>query len=334
MTHDGVAGSLGATEAPGRELPRWLSYVELVVAMSLWGSLYPAGKPVLAAVPAAHVALVRAVVAWVVLSALVLARGKGREALAELTQRPWSTAVLGSLSFFLSSLLAMLALSYLPASVVGLISNTSPLWLSLGAIALHRPKDSGRMLVGAAIALAGVALVLFRQEADAGALLGGGGLDPRGVALALLCSGVIAVQAAWGRRVMPGRDPMVMTALACLWSVPPLALLAQAEGGVAPLLATTLPLQALLLYLGVGCTAVNFALFNHVLQRVPAERASAFQYLTPLVSALLAFALLGEPATWPLVVGGAAILAGIWLTQERRGPREQPAGQPPVEARC
>jgi len=299
---------------------RLLTLAELVFANILWGSLYPAGKPVLAVVPASHVALVRASVAFLALGALVVARGRAGEAWAELRTRPWDTAVLGLLSFFLSSVLAMLALSYLPASVVGFVSNTSPLWLSLGAVAVYRPKDSRRMLFGAALALAGVGLVLFRQgvqENDASALLGGQGLDSLGIAIALVCSGVIAVGAIWGRRVMPGRDPMVMTSLACAWGALPLVALAAANGGAAPLLAAPPTAKALLLYLGVGCTAVNFALYNHALRSMSAERVSVFQYLTPLVSALLAFAFLEEPITWPLVVGGVAILVGIALTQEQ-----------------
>jgi drug/metabolite transporter (DMT)-like permease len=49
-----------------------------------------------------------------------------------------------------------------------------------------------------------------------------------------------------------------------------------------------------------------------------AERAAAFQYMVPVLSAVLAFALLGEAFTWPLLVGGVAVLGGIALTQRRR----------------
>jgi drug/metabolite transporter (DMT)-like permease len=142
-------------------------------------------------------------------------------------------------------------------------------------------------------------------------------LDPLGIALAVLCSVVIAVQAVWARRVMPGHDPTAVTCVACAWGALPLIVLSAVNGGVAPLLAVPPSAMLLLLYLGVGCTATNFALYNDVLKRVPAERASAFQYLIPLISALLSFAFLGEPITWPLVVGGLAIVGGIALAHER-----------------
>lgn len=295
---------------------RLSDYAELVFAMFLWGSMYPAGKPVLAEVPPNLIALSRAVIACLVLGGLVLARGKGPDLVAELRSRPWSSAILGLLSFFGSSFLAMASLQYLPASVVGLVVNTSPLWLSLAAVALYRPPDSRRMLLGATIALVGVALVLFRDATDPTALLTGG-LDLRGIGLAVVNAMTIAVSNVWTRRVMPGRDPMVMTSLAAGWAIPPFLVIALTGSGLEPLAAASPPVYGLILYIGIGCSALNFALFNHALQRVPAERATMFQYLSPLISAVLGFALLGEPATLPLVLGGAAILAGVALTQER-----------------
>lgn len=297
---------------------RLFDYAELLAAMALWGSLYPASKPVLAQLSPVQVALARASISFLVLGALVLLRGKGGQTLSELRHRPWPSASLGLLSFLLSSLLAMLAVSYLPASVVGMVTATSPLWLSLAAITLRRPADSGRMLLGAGIALAGVGTVLFKDGVTV--VLAGEGMDPRGILFALLCSLVIALQVAWGRRVMVGRDPMVVTCLGCGWSLPPLLALAAAEGGMDSLFALSGPTLGIMLYLGVGCTALNFVLFNHALKRVPAERAAAFQYLVPFISALLAYAFLGESLTWPLMAGGLAIVFGLVLTQERGKP--------------
>ena len=213
---------------------RSADYAELVVAMFLWGSLYPAGKPVLAIVPPGQVALVRAAIAFLVLGAIVVARGQHRLLLHELRSRPFATPILGLLSFFASSFLAMASLQYLPASVVGLIVNTSPLWLSLAVVALYRPADSRRMLLGALVALVGVAFVLFRDATSPATLLSTS-FDPRGIGLALLNAIVIAVSNVWSRRVMPGHDPAVMTCLAAAWAVPPFLLISLLGVGLAPI---------------------------------------------------------------------------------------------------
>jgi drug/metabolite transporter (DMT)-like permease len=53
---------------------------------------------------------------------------------------------------------------------------------------------------------------------------------------------------------------------------------------------------------------------------MPAAHASTLTLLEPLVSLVLAAALLGEPLTWRAVLGGALILAGsmIVMTARRR----------------
>lgn len=297
---------------------RLFDFTELLLAMVLWGSLYPVSKLVLSQLSPFQLALARASIAFLALLVLTLFQGKGGQALSELRNHPWPSASLGLLSFLLSSVLAMLAVHFLPASVVGMITATSPLWLSLAVIAMYRPADSARMLLGAGIALAGVGMVLFKDGVTA--VLTGEGLDPRGILIALLCAMVIAMQAAWGRRVMAGRDPIVVTCLGAGWSVPPLLALVAAEGGMGNLLTLSGPTLATVLYLGVGCTALNFALFNHALKRVPAEQAAAFQYLIPFVSALLSYIFLGEIVTWSLMAGGFAIVFGLVLTQDRRKP--------------
>ena len=48
------------------------------------------------------------------------------------------------------------------------------------------------------------------------------------------------------------------------------------------------------------------------LQAVPASRVGAFLYLEPLVAVLVAFAILAS------LLGGAAILIGVWLVNRRR----------------
>jgi drug/metabolite transporter (DMT)-like permease len=316
------AASASPGPAPEGQL---LPVFELTLAMVLWASLYAAGKPVLAVLPSTLVALARVVVAFFVLGAVVVIRGRGREAVEELIRRPLDSALLGLFSFFLSSILMLMALERLPASVVGLIVNSSPLWLSLAVVVAKRPEGSGRLLLGAAISLVGVGIVLFRAELSSATGVPVEGLDPLGAALAVLNSIVVAANALWTKRVLSGRDPLVMTCLGCFWGALPLIAMVWLGDGLMPLAATTGLQRGLLLYLGVGCTAVNFALFNHALKRMSAERASAFQYMVPVLSAVMAFAFLGEPLTWPLLVGGVAVLGGIALTQRRRYPVRRPS---------
>jgi len=52
--------------------------------------------------------------------------------------------------------------------------------------------------------------------------------------------------------------------------------------------------------------------------------------MVPVLRAFLAFALLGKPLTWPLLVGGVAVLSGIALTQQRRYTARRPVARAEV----
>lgn len=292
-------------------------YIALIVSSLLWGSMYPAAKPVLTEVSPLHLAAVRASVACIVLASIVIGRGDARE-LVQVARRHFvETLLLGITSFFLSTLLAMMALELLPASVNGLLNNLSPLWLAVGAAIFVRAGNSRRLIVGAIVAFVGVALVLLR-DATPDDLLALGALNPVGVALSLAGSCAIAASTLVGRRLMVKADPLVAMAVASAVGAFLYAPLIAFGPGVAPLLVASVPAKALLLYVGVGCTAVNFALWFSALKVLPAARAAPFQYLIPPFGVVLSALLIHEPLTLPLVVGTALIIAGIVVAQGQK----------------
>jgi drug/metabolite transporter (DMT)-like permease len=85
-----------------------------------------------------------------------------------------------------------------------------------------------------------------------------------------------------------------------------------------------------LLYLGLGCSGVSFALWYAALERMEAGRVAAFIYLEPLVAQVLALVFLGEPLRASTVAGGGLILAGVYRVSrapvaERAGPGLSPS---------
>jgi drug/metabolite transporter (DMT)-like permease len=79
-----------------------------------------------------------------------------------------------------------------------------------------------------------------------------------------------------------------------------------------PRLDLTLLCWALVLVLGLGCSAATYALWNWGVVRVPASRAGIFLNLEPLVGALLGILVLGE--TWgPATIVGGALIVGAAL---------------------
>jgi drug/metabolite transporter (DMT)-like permease len=268
-----------------------------------------------------QVSFCRVLFAFAFLGMLILLRS-GPGLLVQQLRAHWrAVLVLGLFNFAVSQILTMLAQALLPASVNGLLNNTHPLWVAIATALFFTPPRPKLLVGGSAIALVGVGLVFLPD------LLGSASgvvLSPPGIALSLAGSGVIAAGTAIGRRVMLGADPLAITTLALGAAILPMALLTTVNGGFEPILRAPGEVQLLLLYLGIGCTAVNLTLWYYALKYTSAATASAFQYLIAPTSVVLGALLLHEPISPWLVLGTVCILIGLFGTQHAFRPRQSP----------
>src|SRR5712691_9501286 len=132
---------------------RWRVTLALVVASLLWGSLYPAAKPAIAATGPMQVTFCRVLLAFVALALLIFVRS-GPGLLAQQLREHWrAVLVLGIFNFAVSQILAMSAQSLLPASVNGLLNNTHPLWVASASSTECAPRghDCGRAVNSAGV---------------------------------------------------------------------------------------------------------------------------------------------------------------------------------------
>jgi len=77
---------------------------------------------------------------------------------------------------------------------------------------------------------------------------------------------------------------------------------------------------AAVLFLGVACSGLAYLAWFDALHKLSASRTGALLYLEPLIATAVAAAVLGEPVTPTIVLGGAVILAGVWLVESSRAP--------------
>ena len=289
-------------------------YLALTAASILWGSLYTAAKPAVAVTGPIQVTLCRVVLAFIFLGLLSVLRGGAPSLVCQFRSNWRGILILGLLNFAVSQMLALSALQFLPASVNGVLNNTHPLWVAI-ATSLFYPAQQPLLLVGGSfVALIGVVLV-FLPDIVGGGATGVPTLNVIGVGLSLAGSGVIAIGTLVGRRVVVRSDPIAISALASGVAIVPMIALTLASGGFAPILEAPGSIKLLLVYLGVGCTAMNFALWYYGLKHLRAAAASAFQYLIPPIGVAMAAAFLGEPITTMLVLGTACIVCGLAVTQ-------------------
>lgn len=73
-------------------------------------------------------------------------------------------------------------------------------------------------------------------------------------------------------------------------------------------------------FLGVACSGLAYVFWYDGLQAIPASQLGALLYLEPLVAVVIAAIMLAEPVLIASVLGGAAILAGVYLVE--RSPKK------------
>ena len=139
---------------------------------------------------------------------------------------------------------------------------------------------------GFALSLAGVCLVT--GGGGGGATAGGDGL----VLASLLLSAAFTVAQV---RLLPGRDPVAVTAVQFLGAAIAMLPFAVLTGGMP---AAPAGAGAVLATAGLvaGGTLLPFTLFAYGQTRVPAEMAGAFLNLEPLVGAIAGVVVFGNPA--------------------------------------
>lgn len=158
---------------------------------------------------------------------------------------------------------------------------------------------------GVALGLAGVAVAILASW------------DMRiGVVYGLASAGFWATSTLLLKRWGKDFDPWVMTAYQMLFGGACLVLLALLLEG--PVFALTPASVAILAWLVVMASIVQFGAWFYVLHHADPARASAYLFLAPVFGVLFGRILLNQSTHWHVALGAALVVGGIWLVN--RGP--------------
>jgi drug/metabolite transporter, DME family len=183
-------------------------------------------------------------------------------------------------------------------AVAVLMVYTAPIFIALIAPVVLPEARSRVGLVALVPAAAGLVLVALGGE-------GGGHVRPLALAAGLAAAVSYAVLVVFTKQVAMRVPVLAVTfwvySIAAI-AVAPLLLVASRvvpTGSELPALAA----------LGVVFTALSGYVYISLLRRVTAQAVGILSYIEPVSAALLAWALLDEPLTWQIALGGALVIA-------------------------
>jgi drug/metabolite transporter (DMT)-like permease len=291
-----------------RSIPAgYLAVLALVGMAALWGMSFVAAKAVLTEIPPVTLAFLRFAIAALVLVLLVI-HGGNRPHLGG------RSALLGSIGmtlFFFFQNTGLQAAGAAEATIVlggGLPAVTA----LLGVFVLRERPDRWRT-GGLCCSLLGVGAVALASDGErAESSLTGLGL----LGLAAVCGAVFAIL---GRRAFAGPDLLPILAgssvYGALFLLPPTAVEMRLVGMTMPSAGGV----ALLLYLGIGCSALAFVLWAHGLRHLTVTQNAILGNLEIPIGLAAAAMLLGETPDRGRLLGAVLVVAGAMLAAVRSG---------------
>ncbi|MFV0398162.1 MAG: DMT family transporter [Bacteroidales bacterium] len=204
------------------------------------------------------------------------------------------------------------ALQHTLVSNVGLIVTTAPLLTAFAAhVSVKGERLHKNLLVGAAVAMLGVALVIFNGNFILQ-------LNPLGDILALSAAASWAVYTVIIKRLAQKYSMRMITRRVFFYGIITLLpwFLYEPMNISLDLLLET-KVWANLLFLGIIASAVCFIVWNVAIKHLGSIRTNNYIYFTPIVTLLSANIVLGEIITPLAIVGAVLIIGGVYWAERK-----------------
>ena len=294
--------STSAVRPDGRTL------LAVAVTVMAWASAFVAIRGVGDQFSPGALAVGRLLVGTVVLGLLMVGREWVRP-----NRREWGLlAVCGAGWFGVYNLALNAAEQHLDAGTTAMLVNIGPILIAVFAGLLLGEGFPRWLVVGIAVAFAGVVLI--------GLATRGSGTDLAGVVLCIVAAvgyaaGVVAQKPVL-RRVSGLQVTFTGCAIGAVCCLPWAGALVEETGQASA------GSVAGMVYLGVVPTALAFSTWAYALSRMDAGTLGVSTYLVPPLVILLGWLLLDEVPAGLAFLGGAVCLFGVALSRRRSRPRE------------
>ena len=287
-----------------------VAYLAFLTVCIIWGTTYLAIAVALESVPVLLVAGLRWMFAGVVMSALMLATGRGLPG-----PRLWGPlAVLGFLMNVVGNGFVVYAQQYVASGLTAVLIATTPFWSALVERLLpNGERFTTRSLIGLGLGFAGIVVLVWPEMTNGGA--GGRAFVGGVIAIQLACVGWV-IGTSYARRHELGDNPFRSTALQMVFSGTMLLAAATWHGDWQQLSFTPRTIAAML-YLSIAGSLVAYSAYIYAIQHLPLQLVSLYAYINPMIAVTLGTLLLAEPFTPRVAVAAALVLMGTWIVGKK-----------------
>lgn len=195
------------------------------------------------------------------------------------------------------------------------IIASTPIFMALLGWLVLRERIGWAGAAGITVAALGVLLVVSKGDLPA---LASGRFGSPGDVLVLLSAPNWAIFSVLSRKGLRRHSSAGMMFWVMLLGWLFITVLFLAGPGFADLARLSVRGWAAAVFLGIACSGLAYAFWYDALSVLTTSQAGAFLYLEPLVTVGVAAAMLGEPVRPVALLGGFAILLGVWLVSRKK----------------
>ena len=294
-----------------------------LAATLLWGGFYPVGRWLNSGAGAGPDGLSASFVRFLIASLALAPALADRESLAAFRGN-WRRdlplfALLAAVGIVGQGVLVLVATKYTTAARASLMANTAPVFTVLLSCLTAREVLTGRKTAGMVLGAVGIGLMFMLRGGDD---YSGGAATWIGDLLA------VGAGACWALYTVLGTGPSARygaffsTECTFMLGTAMLLPLSLAWGNLPQLATYSKAAWIGIAYLGLLAGALGFSLWYVALKYLKPGELGAFGYLTPVISAGLAYLCFSEKLGWGFLLALALILGGVALMMEKKRQQE------------
>lgn len=285
------------------------TFIELVALVLIWSGSWIAMKWGLTEIPPYSIAFFRFLIACPVIVAITY-RLEGMKSLKINKNEILTFSILGLLGVTLMQAIQVYALKFTSAINSSILINFNVPFIAIFAMIFLGESINKKTAFGIFISFIGAIIIVIN-----GSLSGFQSINIGDILIVL--TGIFwAAYSVAGKKAMEQRTPLSMTSFSFFFGAVFLFPMAFFESKFSFIGNVTELGIGSVLYLSLLCSVFAYICWNRSIKCEKASNVAMFLYFVPVVTAIMAWFLLGEVITIFTVIGGALVILGIYLAEK------------------
>lgn len=284
--------------------PRFMALVCVGIVSIIWGTTWIISKQAVLEIPALEMAGLRQLIG----GCCYLAYFKIKKFPLPDKKDILPLLVLSFLNFILSNGLSTWGVKFIPAGLASIIGAIFPLWLVLISIFISKNSPPKMALAGVIIGFVGICTIFYDHLTDF--------LDPNfrfGIILSIIATVSWAIGTLYTKKHSKSFNPYFGLGFQMVISGVVLSGISLFDPQFVSIPDISWMTWLSILYLVVFGSVIGFICYLYALQHLPAQQASVYAYINPLVALIAGYFILGEKITSLIIIGCGITIFGVYL---------------------